>query len=64
MNGDTQASPYKKPASTGETACKNCLYSDICRFDARIDGNDYRILKKLSDDDVIYKLYKEQSEEE
>lgn len=63
MNGDTQASPYKKPASTGETACKNCLYSDICRFDARIDGNDYRILKKLSDDDVIYKLYKEQSEE-
>ncbi len=53
MNGDTRINPYKKADSSGKTACMYCNYRGICRFDVRNEGSNYRVLKKLSDDDVL-----------
>jgi len=53
MSGTTEVNPYKKNDMAGKTACEYCIYHDICRFDARIPGNSFRMLDKLSDDDVL-----------
>ena len=61
MEGRTEASPYKKNDAEGKTACDYCGYKGICRFDARIPGNKYRVLDKLSDDDVLAKIYQQEN---
>lgn len=53
MSGKTEVNPYKKNDSSGKTACNYCVYKDICRFDARIPGNNFRVINKMSNDDVI-----------
>lgn len=59
ITGRTEVSPYRKSDVTGKTACDYCIYHDICRFDVRIPGNNFRILNKLSDDDVLHAVDKE-----
>ena len=56
MDGRTEAYPYRKNDTEGRTACDYCGYRDICRFDVRIPGNSFRVLSKLSDDDVLNKI--------
>ena len=57
--GNTEVNPYKKNDATGKTACDYCIYHDICRFDVRILGNNFRVLNNLSDDDVLHTIDKE-----
>ncbi len=54
VTGSIEANPYRKNDITGQTACDYCIYHDICRFDVRIPGNNFRVLNKLSDDDVLH----------
>lgn len=53
LSGRTEVNPYRKNDTEGHTACDYCVYRGICRFDVRIPGNNYRVLDKLSDDDVL-----------
>lgn len=56
MDGKTEVNPYRKNDAEGKTACDYCGYRGICRFDVRIPGNNYRVLNKLSDDDVLNRI--------
>lgn len=49
LEGNISIRPYKKK---DYTACSYCNYAAICRFDPGIKGNNYRILKDLSDEKV------------
>lgn len=48
--GDVSIQPYKMGDSTG---CDYCSYQSICGFDARIEGYEYRKLKKYSKEEVL-----------
>lgn len=52
-NGAAEAAPYELGGSTG---CDYCAYRDICRFDPRIDGCDYRTLENYSSKEVVEKI--------
>lgn len=62
MDGKIAVNPYRKMDSTGETACGYCPYHSVCRFDRKIAGNEYRILEKLSNEDVMHKIAAEVEE--
>lgn len=62
MSGKTEINPYRKNDTEGKTACGYCGYRDICRFDVRVPGNNYRVFNKLSDDDVLNKIQQEDNE--
>ena len=53
FEGHAEAAPYELGGSTG---CDYCAYRDICGFDPRLDGYEYRILEKLSRDEVIAQI--------
>ena len=59
MAGHAEVNPYKKNDAAGENACTYCAYRGICRFDTKLPGNEYRMLEKLSDDDVLRKIKEE-----
>ncbi len=59
MAGHVEVNPYRKMDSSGENACMYCAYRGICRFDTRLPGNAYRMIEKLSDDDVLRKVREE-----
>lgn len=52
-DGAAEAAPYELGGSTG---CDYCAYRDICRFDPRIDGCDYRTLENYSSEEVVEKI--------
>lgn len=54
--GYAEAEPYKLEGSTG---CDYCAYRDICGFDIRLDGYQYRELEKYSTEEVLEKIRKE-----
>lgn len=54
--GYAEAEPYKLEGSTG---CDYCAYRDICGFDIRLDGYQYRELEKYSAEEVLEKIRKE-----
>lgn len=56
MTGNIKVNPYRKADASGETGCQYCPYHGICRFDVKTEGNHYRVLKKLTDDEVMEKL--------
>lgn len=56
MDGTIAVNPYRKLDSGGDTACQYCPYQSICRFDTKIQGNEYRVLEKLSNDDVMNQI--------
>lgn len=63
LDGRIEIDPYRRMDASGETSCAHCPYHGVCRFDARLAGQSYRNLKKLSDDDVMEQLKKENSME-
>ncbi len=56
QEGNIDKNPYKREDSTGATACDYCPYHSVCQFDAKMPGQSYRSVKKLSDDDALYQI--------
>ncbi len=56
FDGKIEVNPYMWNNASGENACVHCPYHSICRFDRRIPGNHYRMLEKLSDEEVMYHI--------
>lgn len=50
IEGNVKVSPYKLGENTG---CDYCEYLSICGFDTRIEGYEYRSLKKYSQEEVL-----------
>ncbi|MCR4782181.1 MAG: PD-(D/E)XK nuclease family protein [Lachnospiraceae bacterium] len=46
MDGDIEAKPYRSGDMTG---CSYCLYHNICHFDAKMDGYEYRNINTKSE---------------
>ena len=59
QEGRIEKNPYKKMDSTALTACEYCPYHSVCQFDARMPGQSYRKITKLSEDDVLHKIGEE-----
>lgn len=53
LSGETEAKPYEL---AGKTGCDYCDYRDICGFDGRIDGYEYRSLEKMGKDEVVEQM--------
>ncbi|NLL19722.1 MAG: helicase-exonuclease AddAB subunit AddB [Clostridia bacterium] len=51
--GNTSISPYRLGK---ETACRWCHYGPCCQFDAMIEGNKYRDLTKLSNEELWIRI--------
>ncbi len=56
LDGHIEINPYRKEGGEGKSGCDYCPYHGICRFNTRIAGNRYRIIKKKSDDDVLHEI--------
>ncbi len=52
LSGEAQIAPYKCGKKTG---CDYCGYASVCGFDKK-NGNTYRMLKPMKDDDVFLQL--------
>lgn len=63
LDGRIDINPYRRMDSTGATACDYCPYHAVCQFDARIQGQSYRPIKKISDDDVFLAIQRELKEQ-
>lgn len=57
--GEADALPYKLENSTG---CDFCAYRDICGFDTRIEGYDYREMEKYDREEALNKMGEHSSE--
>ncbi|RYM06151.1 helicase-exonuclease AddAB subunit AddB [Sporolactobacillus sp. THM7-7] len=53
MEGDVRISPYKMQE---RIPCTYCPYRSVCRFDQSQPGNEYRLLKKMTDADILKDL--------
>jgi helicase-exonuclease AddAB, AddB subunit len=52
-DGDVRIAPYK---IKDRIPCTFCPYRSFCQFDRSQPGNDYRQLKKISDDQILQEL--------
>jgi len=52
LSGTVEIAPYKCKKKTG---CDYCSYASVCGFDKK-SGSSYRMLKPLSDDEVLERL--------
>lgn len=55
-DGNTRVYPYQKMDSKQSKACDYCSYHGICRFDARINGNNYHRIKNLTEEEVFQSI--------
>jgi ATP-dependent helicase/nuclease subunit B len=62
LEGNIQISPYRK--ENGEEACSYCPYHGVCQFDARITGQEYRILPGKTRDEVMEQIQQKYSTQE
>jgi ATP-dependent helicase/nuclease subunit B len=53
LQGNIRIEPVKKGK---ETACKFCPYDGICQFDNQLDDNGFRLIRKMSGEEVIKKI--------
>lgn len=53
MEGCISKNPYRKNNSQGDNPCTFCDYKSVCRFDIKLNGNDYRRLDDIAKDEVI-----------
>jgi len=53
MNGETEASPYEYGRQTG---CDYCQYRNICGFDQKIEGYEYRRLTAYEQEEVLRRM--------
>ncbi|WP_038265786.1 helicase-exonuclease AddAB subunit AddB [Peptoclostridium litorale] len=61
LKGNIKVNPCKDGQ---ETSCKYCKFSSICQFDTSLDGNEYRNIKSLSDEQVVNRIRDEEKEGE
>jgi ATP-dependent helicase/nuclease subunit B len=61
LEGETSQRPYQFGKKNG---CEYCNYKDICGFDPKIEGYEYRQLKKIGFDEMEKKFRAERKEEE
>ena len=50
LDGDISIHPYK---NKDKNSCTFCNYSGICQFDSSLKDNNYKIINKKSDDEII-----------
>jgi ATP-dependent helicase/nuclease subunit B len=65
MDGEIEASPYRK--EDDKEACTFCPYHGVCQFDARMAGQEYRLLTEKKPEEVLGELrdrYKEDGKAE
>ena len=43
----------------GKTPCVYCNYRSVCQFDRGLEENQYQYLQKMSDKDVLTRIFKE-----
>ena len=53
LDGNIGINPYKSKEST---SCDFCSFSSICQFDSTFKDNNYRIINKKSQDEIINKM--------
>ena len=53
LKGNISISPYKKDK---DTPCKYCSFKAVCRFDVSIKENSYRIIGKMTKDEIWQSL--------
>ena len=51
--GDAEIDPYEMG---GRTACDYCRYKQICGFDERIEGYEYRTIRKMKEDEIFDRI--------
>ena len=56
LSGDIDIRPFQMEQKTG---CDHCPYHSVCGFDPKIQGFTYEKNKKLKEDDVWEKIYRE-----
>ena len=56
LNGNTQISPYRKGTETG---CDYCEFREICGFDEKSLGFEYRRLQEMDSADILQQMEKE-----
>lgn len=57
LEGDIKIYPVKNGKNT---ACDYCSYHGICQFDTLFQDNEYHMIQKLNDEEVLEKIKKEQ----
>lgn len=53
LSGAMEVSPYHYSTRTG---CDYCNYRDICGFDTKLEGYEYRQMEKLPDEEVLKRM--------
>lgn len=53
VNGFVEANPYRQKE---KTPCTYCSFRSVCQFDQAVQGNEYRILPVLKDEDALQKM--------
>lgn len=53
IQGEIEALPYERK---DRTACDYCIYKEICGFDERIPGNQYKRLKEYKPEEIWKKI--------
>jgi ATP-dependent helicase/nuclease subunit B len=56
LEGEIPMKPYRK--EDGQEACGFCPYHGVCQFDAKIDGQEYRLIAEKTSEDVMDELTK------
>ncbi len=59
LSGDIRVQPFEL---SGRTGCDYCSYRSICGFDPRIPGYQYRKNAELKDDEIWFRIKKENGE--
>lgn len=58
LNGENDIAPYTMGTDTG---CDYCPYQSICRFDEKVPGYEQRTLKKLSAQEALNEMKREEA---
>ena len=56
QDGEINVAPYELGTSHG---CDFCQFKGVCHFDEKIEGCEYRKLRKLSDEEVLRRMMEE-----
>lgn len=59
--GEIDITPYRNDKK--ETPCTFCPFQAVCAFDPEVDGNEYRFLPKLTDEEVWERMAREEEEQ-
>ena len=59
ISGNIKVKPIKEMGKEGKGACEYCDYSSFCGFDETLNNNSYRLIRKLSNEEVFKKIKEE-----